>query len=155
MWSVIEDLGEKLNITCLAVLHDPADILSWADTILVMKDGWEVQKGSPQEIYFQPVNEYVAGLFGHYSIIENTIAPQPSAETGKKRLLRPEHVHISKTPGTGINGTVQKILFRGNYYLIDVWTGGQMIRAQANDNIFAAGDIVQLSWSPADIVYLD
>jgi ABC-type sugar transport system ATPase subunit len=141
MWSVIEDLGEKLNITCLAVLHDPADILSWADTILVMKDGRVLQQGSPQHIYSQPLNEYVAGLFGSYSII------------GDKQMIRPEHIRTDIT-GTGISGTIHRIFFRGNYYLADVLAGGRVIKVQLSDNRFIPGDIVRLSWSSAAVVYL-
>ena len=64
-----DDIGEKLKITCMLVSHDPLDILSWADKMLVMKDGKIVQKGKPEIIYRQPVNEYVGGLFGKYNLI--------------------------------------------------------------------------------------
>ena len=67
--SVIHDIGEKLKITCILVSHDALDILSWAETILVMKDGLVIQQDAPEQVYKQPVNEYCAGLFGDYNLI--------------------------------------------------------------------------------------
>lgn len=74
--SVITDISEKLSVTCLLTSHDPMDTLSWADEIIVLKDGIILQKGTPQEIYHQPVDEYVAGLFSnHYRDVFKTIFP--------------------------------------------------------------------------------
>ncbi|HPH47837.1 MAG TPA: ABC transporter ATP-binding protein, partial [Chryseolinea sp.] len=71
--SVIDNIMEKLRITCMLVSHDPADSLSWADEILVMKEGKVIQSGSPEEIYRNPINEYVAGLFGTYNVLTPTM----------------------------------------------------------------------------------
>jgi ABC-type sugar transport system ATPase subunit len=100
--NVISDMGERLGITCMLISHDPQDILPWADEILVMKDGEIVQQGSPQQIYQQPVNEYVAGLFGKY----NLITPGNAAileglpgitPNGKNIFIRPEDFKIVRT----------------------------------------------------------
>nr|WP_223284455.1 ATP-binding cassette domain-containing protein [Hymenobacter qilianensis] len=48
--SVIQDIGEKLQITCILISHDPLDTLSWADEIVVMHGGQIVQKG-PQTTF--------------------------------------------------------------------------------------------------------
>jgi ABC-type sugar transport system ATPase subunit len=72
--SVIRDIGEQLNITCIMVSHDPLDTLSWADEIIVMKAGKLVQQGTPMQIYQQPVNEYIAGLFGKYNLLDEAHA---------------------------------------------------------------------------------
>ncbi len=61
--SVITDISERLSVTCLLTSHDPMDTLSWADEIIVLKDGIILQKDTPENIYRKPVNEYVAGLF--------------------------------------------------------------------------------------------
>ncbi|MDZ7647072.1 MAG: hypothetical protein U5K54_07760 [Cytophagales bacterium] len=71
---VIDDIGRKLKITCIMVSHDPADTLAWADEIIVLKDGNVVQQGPPKSIYRDPVNEYVAGLFGTYNMLTTATA---------------------------------------------------------------------------------
>ncbi|MEJ0101373.1 MAG: ABC transporter ATP-binding protein [Bacteroidota bacterium] len=89
--SVIYDIGEKLKITCIMVLHDAPDILSWADTILIIKDGQIIQKGIPEQVYRQPVNEYCAALLGEYSLIDPEIFPsiQGRIPAGKKTTGTP------------------------------------------------------------------
>ena len=98
--SVIQDIGEQLKITCILVSHDALDILSWADTVLVMKDGLVIQQANPQQVYKQPVNEYCAGLFGDYNLIDlnkaKTFASVPGIQlNGKQLLIRPEQINIS------------------------------------------------------------
>ena len=48
--TVIEDIGKRLQITCMLTSHDPHDTLSWADEILVMKNGKIIQQGTPRGI---------------------------------------------------------------------------------------------------------
>lgn len=67
--AVLEDVTERLQITCLLTSHDPNDTLSWADEIIVMKHGKIVQKETPELVYHQPMNEYVAGMFGRYNLL--------------------------------------------------------------------------------------
>jgi ABC-type sugar transport system ATPase subunit len=62
--TVINDIEERLNTTCILVSHDPVDLLSWADEIIVLHEGKIVQRNVPVQIYTHPVNEYVAALFG-------------------------------------------------------------------------------------------
>lgn len=71
--AVIKDISEKLQITCILVSHDPHDVLSWADNLLILQNGSIVQYGSPKEIYYTPVNEYVAALFGKYILLPGNI----------------------------------------------------------------------------------
>jgi ABC-type Fe3+/spermidine/putrescine transport system ATPase subunit len=148
MLSVIEDLGEKLDVTCLAVLHDPADILSWADIIIVMKEGNIVQQGTPKEIYHHPLNEYVAALFGPYTILIDPSITQ-------KRLIRPENIIISNHATDGMSGIVRKILFRGNNYLVEIKSGEQLITAQVSEVNFSEGDRVYISWLKEAVVNIN
>jgi len=69
---VIRNIGEQLGITCILVSHDPLDLMAWADEVLVLRDGGVEQQGPPERIYRQPINEYVAGLFGKYNLIGKT-----------------------------------------------------------------------------------
>ena len=112
---VLEDVTQRLKITCLLTSHDPHDTLSWADEILVMKEGQIIQKGTPEEIYNKPVNEYAAGLFGTYNLLKPGVAALFGITSNNNNvLMRPEHFTIATT-GTGVKGIIQKILFHGSY----------------------------------------
>lgn len=125
---VIHDIGHTLKITCIMVSHDPMDILSWADTIIVLNDGSLVQKDSPQTIYRRPADEYVAALFGSYVVLQAehyhalTRTGDPLAKTGRKKklILRPEDFQISVTKTKGIQGKVSQVLYYGSHYEIHV-----------------------------------
>jgi ABC-type Fe3+/spermidine/putrescine transport system ATPase subunit len=139
MWSVIEDIGHKLGITCLMVLHDAPDILAWADTILVLQRGEMIQQGSPEELYRHPASWYAAGLFGDYNIWEQ----------GRQQLLiRPEKIRLSKDAGDR-SGVVQDILFKGNYYLIEVLADRQLLKIQSPHREYTRGEQVFVSWEDA------
>ncbi len=157
--SVIHDIGERLNISCILVSHYAMDTLSWANTILVMKEGQLVQQGTPEQIYKQPVNEYCAGLFGDYNLISSHNSSILSAIpgiviNGKQLLIRPEHFSIVENGSSVINGTIHNILFRGSYYTIDVLVAQQLIRVKTSNNDFAVGDLIVVSLSPKDIWYI-
>ncbi|MEI9810075.1 MAG: ABC transporter ATP-binding protein [Bacteroidota bacterium] len=157
--SVIHRLGARLKITCILVSHDPLDILSWTDTILVMKNGEIIQQGTPQEIYRQPVNEYCAGLFGEYNLVDNNNSAFFNAIpgiqlNGKQLIMRPEHFHITHSSDGAVKAIVQRVLFWGSYFTLDVQIGLQLIRVKTVTNEFNAGDNIHLSFSAADTWYI-
>lgn len=113
---VLEDITERLQITCLLTSHDPHDTLSWADKILVMKEGKFLQEGTPGEVYYKPLNEYVAGMFGKYNLLKPNIAALFGIESnGNDVITRPEQFMINAT-GSGVKGIIQKICFWGSFY---------------------------------------
>lgn len=155
--SVINDIGERMKITCIMVSHDAIDLLSWAETILVMKDGEIIQRGTPEQVYAQPGNEYTAGLFGTYNLLKNSsvFAAIPGINVnGKQLLIRPEHFTIVPPGNQALSGTIRAVSFRGSYYYIDVVVGDQLITIQTSEPHGAAGDIVYLALSAEKIVYL-
>ena len=157
--SVIKDISERLKVTCIMVSHDALDILSWADRILVMKDGLLIQEGTPEQIYKQPVNEYTAGLFGEYNLIgsdnASVLITMPGISmNGKQLLIRPEHFSIDAAGSNNLNGTVQDVLFWGSYYTIDVLVSGQIIRVKTNNNQLIEGDAVGLALSAGTEWYI-
>jgi ABC-type branched-subunit amino acid transport system ATPase component len=133
---VIQDLSEKLKITCLLVSHDPVDILSWSDHILVMHEGNIIQQGNPKDIYCNPINEYVAGLLGEYTIISPSSKIIQGAFTSSSneatRFLRPESFEINTNNSNGIEGVIKKIGFCGSYYRIEVDTEEQSLILYTN-----------------------
>ncbi len=124
--SVIHNIGEHLKITCILVSHDPLDTLSWADEIIVLKDGKIVQQGSPQQLYQQPVNEYVGGLFGKYNLIMPGKAGLFDAfvqvPADKKLFIRPENFVVAEGQSApeSIRGIVKHNSFLGHEYEITV-----------------------------------
>ncbi|MGX5817352.1 ABC transporter ATP-binding protein [Chitinophaga lutea] len=134
--AVIRELSDKLKITCLLVSHDPQDVLPWADQILVMKDGLVVQKGTPAQVYKQPVNEYAAGLFGKYNQI---------SAGGRMRFIRPEDLKIvAATPDT-LMGKVKKIHYFGNAFEIEVMLMNEMVTVRTDDASIKVGDTVHIA----------
>ena len=149
--AVIRDIGEKLKITCILVSHDPGDTLSWADKILVMKDGEVIQKGSPEKIYREPVNEYAAGVFGKYNLFEFTEAKQfygRAVTSNKKKLLvRPEDFKLVPRKVKSIGGKVTKVSFLGNCYELEVKCGNATVFIQTDKSNVKEGSRVNIKGS--------
>ena len=146
---VIRDIGKRLKITCVLVSHDPEDTLSWADKVLIMKDGRMIQKGTPEQVYRQPVDEYAAGLFGKF----NVIAPEKAKALCKlfklksenKILIRPENFRVKPKGKKAAKGKVVDINFFGSFYEVDVLLLRSVITVRTPDNNLHVGDRVFVS----------
>ncbi len=148
--SVIHDISEQLGITCTMVSHDALDILSWADTIMVMQEGNIIQWGTPEQVYRQPINGYCAGLLGQYNLMEatagSTLAALAAIELdGRNAVVRPEEFSIDNGSRNAVQGSIKNISFWGSYYMLDVLVGGQAIQVKIDRNIYVIGQIVHLS----------
>ena len=62
--------GLEKKITTIFATHDSSDVLSFADEVLVIKDGQLIEEGNPKSIYNYPKNKYIASLFGDVNEIE-------------------------------------------------------------------------------------
>jgi len=78
--TVLKNIAAKFNITTILVSHDPYDTLTWADKIIVLKDSRIAQQGPPREVYEKPINEYVAGILGDYTLANGHFI-RPEAQT--------------------------------------------------------------------------
>lgn len=158
--SVIRDIGSKLKISCIMVSHDPLDTLSWADEILVMKDGQVIQQGSPQQIYKQPVNEYAAGLFGDYNLLPQTISAMlvsqgTPAKRSLKLFVRPEDLQLSTTQQPGASPAIIKTIhYYGSYYEVTTTIGKHKLLVKTVQSNFTPGDTVYLSLQAGEQWYL-
>jgi len=142
--AVLEDVREQLQVTCMLASHDPHDTLSWADEILVMKEGKLLQQGTPQEVYHKPVNEYVAGLFGKYNLLKPHIAALFGIDSkGEDVMTRPENFRIYKN-GSGVKGVVQKISFWGSYHEVEVMVDNAKIIVKTNQTELEPGNKIFL-----------
>ena len=148
---VINDIGEQLNITCLLISHDPVDILSWAERILVMKAGKIVQEGTPLSLYSMPQNEYVAGLFGKY----NYLSPNQlqlfynhstQSTNNTSTFVRPEQfsIHLNRQ---GVPGKILRIGFLGSSYDVDILMDGFEITVKVPSINFHVGDTVYVQFN--------
>jgi iron(III) transport system ATP-binding protein len=148
MQAIIEEVGTRLGITCLLVSHDATDVLPWADEILVLRRGELVQRGKPQELYYQPADEYVAALFGDYNLLRGADARQLATAplaTDAALLVRPEQLLLSATGGPGLPGIVRAVRFLGSYYEVEIQLPENVVRVRANVAVFTPGDTVQVS----------
>ncbi len=135
---VIEEVSAELNITLILVTHEPSDMLSMADEIIVLENGTMVQQGKPGELYSSPVNEYTGALLGKYNMIPTEQLPVdlalnlPAEETGRL-FVRPEDIKISlRNSSNRIKGTVIKTLFAGFFYELHIDILGSILLVFAN-----------------------
>lgn len=152
--AVIRDIGEKLEITCMMVSHDPYDTLPWADKIVVMREGGIVQMDSPSVVYHKPADEYTGGLFGKYNIllpqdfrrfsIIPSIAKALKGVTTGRIFLRPEQLKIVSKRDRAFRGRVKKVMFYGSFWEAEVSIGRKIMTIRTT-----VADL-----QPASIVYI-
>ncbi len=157
--SVIRDIGERLQITCMLISHDPSDTLSWADEIVVLKDGQIIQKGSPEQIYRQPVNEYAGALFGKYNLISpsrfKAFLGSNGEETDEKNIFtRPEDFKIATPESYALKGKVNEVNFLGSCREIEVLLPREIITVKTENGPPVKGDVIYLSLSADKLWYL-
>ena len=101
----LQSLQRDVGITFLLVTHDQEEALSMSDTICIMLDGRIVQTGSPQELYDEPMNHYVAGFVGKSNFFEGTIVDTDRRgamiKLSSGRLLRGRVSRRATVPGRG------------------------------------------------------
>jgi ABC-type sulfate/molybdate transport systems ATPase subunit len=105
----------KVNqITTLIASHDENDYLPFVDEIVVLKEGKQVAKGTPNELIANPSNYYVASLFDDVNQIKVNYFGENSNET---ILVYPNQLKI--VPDSKLKVVVTKNYFKGSHYLIE------------------------------------
>ncbi|EKO3475809.1 ABC transporter ATP-binding protein [Vibrio fluvialis] len=93
----IRDIQKELNLTTIFVTHDQEEAMTMSDRIFLMHQGKIVQQGSPESIYTQPANEFVAGFMGHYNLVDATQAKTLfNLDTPWKVAIRPESIYVAE-----------------------------------------------------------
>ncbi len=87
----IKELQRKLGVTTVMVTHDQEEALSMADRIVVLKDGIIEQVGSPNDIYREPANLFVADFIGEMNQIASTIGERGRLIVGEKSFACHDH----------------------------------------------------------------
>ncbi|MDP2522496.1 ABC transporter ATP-binding protein [Neptunomonas phycophila] len=91
----IRDIQKELNLTTVFVTHDQEEAMTMSDRIFLMNKGEIVQQGSPESIYTQPANEFVAGFMGHYNLVDAIYAKRLfNIDTDWKVAIRPESIYV-------------------------------------------------------------
>ena len=133
-------LKEELGITFVYVTHDQEEALTMSDTIVVMNQGYIQQIGTPEKIYNEPENAFVADFIGESNIIDATFiqdevveilgAKMPCVDKGFGRnkpvdvVIRPEDVELVELDHGYLNGEVTSLIFKGVHYELDVMVNG-------------------------------
>ena len=133
-------LKEELGITFVYVTHDQEEALTMSDKIVVMNQGYIQQIGSPEDIYNEPVNAFVADFIGDSNIIDGIMIEDklveilgvkiPCVDTGFGQnrpvdvVIRPEDVELVEPSEGFLEGDVTSIIFKGVHYEIEVVAGG-------------------------------
>ena len=134
----LKNMHKRLGITFIYVTHDQEEALTMSDKIVVMRDGKIQQIGTPEDIYNEPQNAFVADFIGESNIFggimtgrlkarfaggEFTTVDEYPEGTQITAIVRPEDVMIV-APGEGqIRGKVTDVVFKGIHYEITVESG--------------------------------
>lgn len=133
-------LKNELGITFIYVTHDQEEALTMSDTIVVMNQGYIQQIGTPEDIYNEPQNAFVADFIGDSNILDGVMLQDklveilgvkfPCVDTGFGQMrpvdvvIRPEDVILTE-PGKGrLDGVVTHLIFKGVHYEMEIMAGG-------------------------------
>jgi len=112
----------KQNITVLTATHDHADMLPYADNVVVLRDKGVIAKGSPENLYRNPKDIYIASLFGEANQIPINIV-KSYADTKRKIIVYPHEFKVSTK--NGLEVTIKNSYYMGGHYLINGFYEGQ------------------------------
>ena len=161
----LKDMHDKLGITFIYVTHDQEEALTMSDKIVVMNEGRTQQIGTPEDIYNEPVNAFVADFIGESNIFNGMMTGHLKARfcggefacvddyeegTHITAVVRPEDVEITP-PGEGIiTGIVDSVIFKGIHYEITVLSGKNEMVIQTVHSA-KVGDRVGMRVDPENI----
>lgn len=159
-------LKNELGITFIYVTHDQEEALTMSDTIVVMNQGYIQQMGSPEDIYNEPQNAFVADFIGESNIIEGIMiqdrlvqilgAKFDCVDTGFGQnkpvdvVIRPEDVDLVEPEKGTITGVVTHLIFKGVHYEMEVQANGFEWLVHSTD-LFPVGQKVGIHVDPFDI----
>lgn len=141
---------KKEKITCLVATHDSTDALSFADRTFVMNESRIIAMDTPQTLYEQPPNAYVASLFGEVNILPRRWFDLNSP-LEKKVILYPHELEISGSKG--IEAIVERAYYKGHTYLVEVNCENEQVFVE-NAEPVSGGKSVYLSLRTAKTLAL-
>ena len=159
-------LKNELGITFIYVTHDQEEALTMSDTIVVMNQGYIQQIGTPEDIYNEPENAFVADFIGDSNILDSIMIRDELVEILGARfacvdtgfgentpvdvVIRPEDVELVEPKKGTIQGVVTHIIFKGVHYEMEVTANGFEWLVHST-RMFAVGTKVGIHVDPFNI----
>ena len=159
----LKNIQQTLGITFVFVTHDQEEALAMSDTVVVMNDGEIQQIGTPQDIYNEPKNAFVADFIGESNILDGVMKKDFLAnffgrdfvclDRGFKDnepvdvVIRPEDIDIVPPQQGMLTGTVTSVTFMGVHYEIIIDIDGFKWMIQTTDE-HKVDEIVGLQIEP-------
>ena len=162
----LKRIQQALEITFIYVTHDQEEALTMSDTVVVMKGGIIQQIGSPQDIYTEPVNAFVADFIGESNILDGIMVRDFLVEINGTQftcvdkgfkpnelvnvVIRPEDIEVVPAIQGQLSGVVKSVVFKGVHYEITVEQGGfdWIIHSTQKQNV---GELVGMNIGPEEI----
>jgi ABC-type Fe3+/spermidine/putrescine transport system ATPase subunit len=107
---------KKQQITCIVATHDRDDIISHADNMLFLYRGKAIAYNTPQHLYYNPKNSFIASFFDEFN--EFRISEISNLKKFGVLIIYPHEISIVEK--SNLKGTVKQSFFRGDHYLIQV-----------------------------------
>ncbi|WP_207422738.1 ABC transporter ATP-binding protein [Desertivirga brevis] len=140
----IRRLSRELGITVVIVSHDPADGLSMADKMIVMRRGEVVEQGRPKDLYYQPTSLYTARLLSDCNVLSSTEAAALDLHTTGTLAIFPENIRIDQSKAGDY--IVRDVFFKGFYNEILVEKAGVSLRVLITETVkVSVGDKVEIT----------
>ena len=174
MRTEIRRIQQEVGITAIYVTHDQSEAMALSDNIIIMSKGVVAQMGTPQEIYYHPVNEFVADFIGEANFLKGpmtgrdgknvtldiegnplTVEGRPDMEKGKEYtvVLRPEAATLADAGGMPCK--VMLSCFMGSYQNYHVMVGKTLVKLEEhnpkNKKIYQVGDTCHLVFDTASV----
>ena len=161
----LKNMHDKLGITFIYVTHDQEEALTMSDKIVVMNEGKIQQIGTPEDIYNEPRNAFVADFIGESNIFNGMMTGKLRARfcggefecvddyeegTHITAVVRPEDVELTDPELGVIQGVVDSVIFKGIHYEITILSGKNEIVCQSV-NSAKVGDKVGIRVQPDNI----
>ena len=163
----LKELQQRLGITFIFVTHDQEEALAMSDEIFVINNGEIEQSGTPNDIYDEPINRFVADFIGESNIIKGVMKKDYLVEFVGKQfqcvdkglrenekvevVIRPEDLEITSAEKGKLLVDVDSILFRGVHYEICCYDkdGNEwLVHSTKKGNV---GDKIGLDFEPEAI----
>ena len=166
MQSELKRIQQQLGITFIYVTHDQEEALAMSDTIVVMDQGRIQQIGTPEDIYNEPKNAFVADFIGESNILDGIMHEDYVVEFFNRKfkcldkgfapmepvdvVIRPEDVDIVPPEKGQLRGTVTSVTFKGVHYDTIVDFKGFKWLIQTTD-YHSEGETIGIILNPDDI----
>ena len=166
MQSELKRIQQQLRITFIYVTHDQEEALAMSDTIVVMDGGRIQQIGTPEDIYNEPKNAFVADFIGESNILDGVMHEDFVVEFFNRKfkcldkgfapmepvdvVIRPEDVDIVPPEKGQLKGTVTSVTFKGVHYDTIVDFKGFKWLIQTTD-YHPEGETIGIILNPDDI----